>query len=141
MNMHTPQDKCLMVFSSYYLPRNQFFLLPASLPASLEKWVKSILLPWKLTGERANTLGQVPDGVCRWLKSHRSSLKAFGPLGQALPPLPATPQKVGKCLRRRLSENDLVSDCAYAAKIRLRARANLTHLTCSKVVFFCSQSF
>ena len=78
---------------SYYLPRNQFFLLPASLPASLEKWVKSILLPWKLTDERADTLGQVPDGVCRWFKSHRSSLKAFGPLGQALPPLPASPQK------------------------------------------------
>ena len=73
---------------SYYLPRNPFFLLPASLPASFEKWVKSILLPRKLTDEHANTLGQLPDGVCRWLKSHRSSLKAFGPLGQALPPLP-----------------------------------------------------
>ena len=64
---------------SYYLPRNPFFLLPASLPASFEKWVKSILLPRKLTDEHANTLGQLPDGVCRWLKSHRSSLKAFGP--------------------------------------------------------------
>ena len=77
MNMHTPRDKCLMVFSSYYLPRNQFFLSPESLPASLEKWVKSILLPWKLTDEQPNTLGQVHDGVCRWLTSKGAIFRVF----------------------------------------------------------------
>ena len=39
MNMHTPRDKCLMVFSSDFLPGNLFFLLPSSLPASSKRSV------------------------------------------------------------------------------------------------------
>ena len=101
---------------SYYLPRNQFFLLPASLPASLEKWVKSILLPWKLTDEQPNTLGQVHDGVCRWLTSKGAPFRVFQDGGS------------------------LFLDHAQA-KIRRRASPILTHLKCLNMLFFCSQSF
>ena len=39
MNMQTPWDNCLMVFSSNFLPGNLFFLLPSSLPASSKRSV------------------------------------------------------------------------------------------------------